>query len=133
MIDFELIRIASDDFWSDHESEIVAKQIAHFVASEWHTLAAEVASQGATVQERIAQILGDFDIEPAADILLSLAACGNREVALTAREALRGMSLQVVVNSTKRMAPEGHPAVAKVITFKSINAILDAIETKPDQ
>jgi hypothetical protein len=131
MIDFEFVEIAGDDLWSDHESEVVSEQIARFTAVEWHAFATELASRGPIVQERVAQILGDLDVEPAADVLLPLAASENREVALTAREALRGMSLPVVVASAKRIASEGHLVATKLIEYKSINEILDAIEAKP--
>jgi hypothetical protein len=131
MIDFELVRVAGDDFWSDHELQVVSNQIARFTVAEWHALASRLASQEALVQERLAQILGNFDVELAADILLPLAATQNRDVALTAREALRGMSLHVVVASAKRLASKGCLVAKSALEYKSINEILDAIEAKP--
>jgi hypothetical protein len=130
MIDFAHIGSVGGDLWFDHEVQIVAAQIALFTPDNWATLATELGSQTLIVQDRVAQILGDFNVEPAADILLFLAAANDREIALTAREALRGLSFQVVAASAKRLTASGQPAAASSLKYKSINAILDAIEAR---
>jgi hypothetical protein len=130
MINFTLIADAGDDLWSDHESQQVSAQIARFTTEEWRSLASAIATQGVVARTRIAQMLGDFNLESAADVLLPLAASCDREVALTARESLREMSFHVVAASAKRLAAEGKLAKARQTAFRSINEILDFIEPK---
>ena len=131
MIDFRQIEFSGDDFWSDHEAQVVSQQIARFTVSEWRTLGYELTSQASLVQERVSQLLGEFNVESAARILLLLAASEDREVALTAREALRGMSPPVVITSAKRLVFDGQLVAERLIEYKSINQILDEIEVKP--
>jgi len=131
MIDYDLVEKASDDLWSDHESQVYSSKLARFSAVDWEMLASELSSKQAVVQERIAQILGELNVEPAADLLLSLAGSKNREIALTARESLRGMNLKVVVTSAKRLVSRKQLILLREVEYKSINEILDAIEAKP--
>lgn len=131
MIDFDLVEKASDDLWSDHESQDYSAKLARFSAADWDMLVSELPSMKAVVQERIAQILGEFNVEPAADLLLSFAGSKNREIALTARESLRGMNLKVVVTSAKRLVSRKQLILLREVEYKSINEILDAIEAKP--
>jgi len=133
MIDFERVKLAGDDLWSDHELVIWSERIASFTETEWQALTRELGAQESIVQERIAQILSDFDHEQAADILLPLAASADREVALTARESLRCMHLKVVAASARRLSSIGQLDVGRVVEFSSINAILDAIEYRCDK
>jgi hypothetical protein len=130
MINFEQIEIAGDDFWSDYESEIVMEKMAHFSAADWRALGSELAIRGAVCRERIAQLLGNFDVTEAANILLPLAASKDREIALTARESLRGMSFQVVTASARSLASQAK-LVMRAIDCRSTNEILDAIEYRP--
>ncbi|MDM5181133.1 hypothetical protein PO883_28530 [Massilia sp. DJPM01] len=127
MIDFATVEMAGDDFWADHESEIVSKQLECFSAADWDALSFELGTRGVVFQERIAQLLGERDIGQAADILLPMAASKDRELALTARESLRGMSFQVVASGACRLSAQGKLAT-EVIACESINEILDAIE-----
>lgn len=133
MLNFDLINTAGYDLWSDVESALVSERLARFTHAEWDALAQVLPKQTDVAQERVAQLLGDFDTVAAANILLPQAASHNRGLSLTAREALRGMSFAVVSQSASHQISTGQLSVNQEAKYTSINAILDAIEYRPRQ
>lgn len=130
MIDLATVETAGDDFWADHESERVSKQLKSYSAADWNALSLELPMRAAVFQERIAQLLGQCNFVQAAEILLRMAASKDRELALTARESLREMGFQLVVSGASRLSSQGVLA-PDVVACASINEILDVIEHRP--
>ncbi|CAN7405717.1 hypothetical protein [Rhizobacter sp. LjRoot28] len=120
MIDFERVARASDDFWSDVEFDEVQCQVERLSPDEWDRFERQVVLLAGDLQERMAYLLGGIDTVASARVLLKLCARPERAAVLTAREAVRSLSLPTV----KLAALDLWPSVVGATT----NQVLDWIE-----
>lgn len=120
MIDFDRVARASDDFWSDVECCQVQVQVERLSLGEWEEFERLCMRLPCETQKRMAYLLGGIDTAASARVLLQLCERPDRDTVLTAREAVRSLSLP----SVKRAALDLWPAGAGGTT----NEILDWIE-----
>lgn len=123
MIDFDSVARASDDFWYDHEFEVVRHHVANLSPTEWGEFQRQCLLLPFRSLERMAYVLGDIDTISSAHVLLQLCKSKDRDTVLTAREALRSLSFDCV----KRAASDLWPSVSG----RTVNDVLDEIEGLP--
>ena len=120
MINFDAVARASDDFWYDHEFEVIQAQVQRLSPTEWDEFERRCLVVPSESQERIAHVLGGIDTVASARLLLQLCGRAERDTALTAREAVRSMTLE----SVQRAASDLWPSASG----RTINEILDWVE-----
>ena len=120
MINFDAVARASDDFWFDHEFEVTQAQVERLSPSEWDEFERRCLAVPSESQERIAYVLGGIDTVASARLLLQLCERAERDAVLTAREALRSLTLE----SVQRAASELWPSASG----RAINEILEWAE-----
>lgn len=128
MEDLSFIANVPDDAWYDDQASLVRAMLSHFTAAQWSELEKGCLTLAFAVQERLAYVLGDAEFTPEARVLLRLAGSQDREVSLTARESLRGMSFTTVQAAAISTGTLGSPLQSVIALCDSTNEILDAIE-----
>ncbi len=72
MINFDAVARASDDFWYDHEFEVIQAQVERLSPSEWDEFERQCLRVPSESQERMAHVLGGIDTVASARLLLQL-------------------------------------------------------------
>lgn len=119
MINFDSVANASEDFWYDYEFEVIQRQVEAIPPGQWGEFQDQCLRLPIQSQERMANILGDIDTVESAGLLLHFCKSPDRGVVLTAREAARSLSLDVVKRAASDLSPP--------ISGRTINDILEAV------
>ena len=97
MFDLSFIDTSSTDCWYDDGCVISQRSMQAFDDRQWNYLADHWQMQSEQWQERLAYILGGNARE--AGILLAMCRANSNEVRMTARESLRDMPFDVVLEA----------------------------------
>ncbi|KQW00076.1 hypothetical protein [Rhizobacter sp. Root1221] len=120
MINFDSVARASDDFWYDHEFEVIQAQVERLSPSDWDEFERRCLLLPCQSQERVAYVLGGIDTVASARLLLQLCKRSERDTVLTAREAVRSMTLESVTRAASDLWPSAGG--------RTINEVLDWVE-----
>ena len=120
VVNFDSVARANVDFWYDHECEVVQAQVRRLSPSEWEEFERQCLLLPAESQERMAYVLGGVDTVASARVLLQLCKRPDRDTVLTAREAVRSLTLESVKQAACDLSPS--------VTGRTINKILDWFE-----
>lgn len=97
MFDPSFIDTSTVDYWYDVGFFDVQKRIAEFDDRQWSELSQHWQTQSDEWQARLAYVLGENARE--AGLLLAMCCLTSGEAQMTARESLRGMPLDLVVDA----------------------------------
>ena len=120
MINFDSVIHAHDDLWYDQECEVVRAEVERLAPSAWEAFERQCLLLPARTQERMAYVLGDVDTVGSARLLLQLCRGPAGDTALTAREAIRSMTPDIVKQAALTLSP--------AFTGHTIEEILGAMQ-----
>jgi hypothetical protein len=93
------------DYWWDVGVEHSRDALARFSAVEWADLVEGWSAQSEEWQDQLAYILGEDGAEREVRLLLDMARSPRAEVALRARESLRGLPAGAIESATRGADP----------------------------
>lgn len=111
-----------DDHWYDEGCVIAQQSIEVFDDRQWSHLAENWRMQSKDWQERLAYILGGSARE--AGILLAMCRAESNEVQMTARESLRDMPLDMVLEALRNFTGSSSQAPQR---YASVNDVLASL------
>lgn len=127
MIDFSFIDVTSVDYWYDEGYAQSQRALRCLTGSEWEGLARAWASQPLEWQDRLAYILGDGLELRESELLVDVYVAGHPDVAMTAAEGLRSMSLEHLRMAVARRLLSGSAACRDWEHCASANELLQLV------